>query len=197
MLTFAEILQDPTILDSFTWEQAVELQCSGCGGVTTPKKYHVLRAVKAGRTTYFCSRPCTNHARLLAAIVERQGVPGRVCVVCTMWTPLVKMTAKGRGRVCMKCKREEPGQRFAILKAKAKLKGWPFTLTETEFGTFLGRPCFYCGDPMTGLDRVNSLLGYQTGNVVAACGACNFGKSNMGQADFLAHCRRIVAFQVT
>jgi len=67
-------------------------------------------------------------------------------------------------------------------------------LTEAEFGARLGKPCFYCGDPSTGLDRVDSLLGYRVGNVVPACGACNFGKSNMAQADFLAHARKIVAF---
>lgn len=194
MLTFAEIQANPRLLDPFKWEDPVLLQCSGCGNGATPRKCHVLRAICAGRTTYFCSRSCTNHGRFVEAVVIRDEIPGRVCITCTTWVPLVKMTAKGRGRVCMKCNRDKPEQQFAILKAKAKIKGWPFTLTEVEFRALLGKPCFYCGDPSTGLDRVDSLLGYQAGNIVSACGICNFGKSNMTQAGFLAHVHRVVAF---
>lgn len=42
-----------------------------------------------------------------------------------------------------------------------------------------------------GIDRIDSAVGYQEGNIVPCCGRCNWMKSDMSQSDFLAQAKRI------
>lgn len=87
----------------------------------------------------------------------------------------------------------------------AKMRGLPWNLTNEDFFRLIVQPCVYCGDACsnerpdpagggvfnyTGLDRINSRLGYVNGNVAACCTRCNFAKRDMELADFAEWARQ-------
>ena len=77
---------------------------------------------------------------------------------------------------------------FNKVKYEAKTRRKSFTLTFTQFLTFVGRDCFYCGAKITwfphakrvgrnyNLDRKNNARGYENNNCVTCCGRCNRAK---------------------
>jgi hypothetical protein len=46
-----------------------------------------------------------------------------------------------------------------------------------------------------GVDRRNSLIGYELSNCVSCCSVCNYMKLDTGEGTFLEHCKKIVNFQ--
>lgn len=89
-------------------------------------------------------------------------------------------------------------------------------IDKTTFLDLLYRDCTYCGTSpanryesherfgpvqyrgvpriyrYTGLDRVNSSVGYTSDNVTPCCGKCNLAKRDLTVGDFFQHIRRIV-----
>lgn len=196
MLTFAQLKTNPELLAPFQWLEKVEVVCSReeCSAVFSKRKVHILKALATGRDSFFCSRACVNHARLEGAIEVRDGMKGRVCTACKAWKRLAEMDAKGRARICMRCKRQTPDQVFWTTRSKAKFKGWEFSLTREQFDALVGRPCFYCDASSSGLDRQDPSKGYVPENVVPCCPQCNFGKSDASVSEFIGHCRKIAEF---
>ena len=95
---------------------------------------------------------------------------------------------------------------FADLKARAKNRGIPFSLTKDETYSVITKDCFYCGQPPSqvtkkkrykgefihsGLDRVCSRLPYSSDNIVACCIVCNVMKNTFSFSMFLQQIRRI------
>ncbi len=77
------------------------------------------------------------------------------------------------------------GGRFSHAKSQAKQREIEFTLTKEQFGIAISKPCFYCDNLLgqksvsgSGLDRLDSNLGYTESNVVSCCIICNQMKSN-------------------
>lgn len=73
--------------------------------------------------------------------------------------------------------------RFTDSKREAKKRGIEWGLSFEEFCSFQGLPCAYCKDYRTpetrcGLDRLDSDLGYEIGNVCPCCTDCNLMKGN-------------------
>lgn len=66
-----------------------------------------------------------------------------------------------------------------------------------EIAEIMQKPCEYCGSSKkySGLDRVDSSLGYIKGNVVPACAPCNLGKHVMSVQQYIAHCKKVIAHQ--
>ena len=62
-------------------------------------------------------------------------------------------------------------------KHRAKRRGVEWSLTDDEFANIRGKDCHYCAGELnptgSGLDRMDSDLGYTIGNVVPCCKACN------------------------
>jgi hypothetical protein len=107
--------------------------------------------------------------------------------------------------------------------SKLKARGWDFHLTLPELKAIAKLPCAYCGkepsniyrvkykidgkyqridDPSltirySGLDRIDSSLGYTYGNVVPCCGECNGMKSNHSLDQFFVLLERIRAHNPT
>lgn len=90
--------------------------------------------------------------------------------------------------------------------ANARLRKLPFELTREQFLHLVVQPCVYCGDALgnvhvsrhgtgdfryTGLDRVDSSLGYTLSNAAPCCRVCNVAKSNLPVGDFLAWADRL------
>lgn len=68
-----------------------------------------------------------------------------------------------------------PYKRF--LACQVKPRKLECTLDKTTYESFAVQPCFYCGGPMTGLDRLDPAKGYSLTNCVPACRRCNARKS--------------------
>lgn len=54
--------------------------------------------------------------------------------------------------------------------------------------------CFYCSaapSPLNGVDRMDSFQGYQDGNCVACCAACNRMKRSLDPRTFVARCSAV------
>lgn len=88
-------------------------------------------------------------------------------------------------------------------RASAKKRGLKFNLTDLEFSWLMSMNCHYCGREKSnettgfkgirysGVDRVDSDMGYVSGNVVPCCAVCNRMKLNHGYNEFISHIKRI------
>lgn len=87
-----------------------------------------------------------------------------------------------------------------------------FTLTLEEFAQLLECRCHYCGiAPSTtarpspsgltflynGIDRIDSSVGYVSGNARSCCWTCNRMKSSLSESAFIEHVTRIANRQPT
>lgn len=90
-----------------------------------------------------------------------------------------------------------PNGRWISYRAGARNRDIPFELTPEQFAQFWRRPCTYCGEAVEtiGLDRIDNARGYELGNVAPCCAPCNRAKAARPAVDFLAHCRRVTAWQ--
>jgi hypothetical protein len=80
---------------------------------------------------------------------------------------------------------------------------WPWSLTLEEFKDIVGKPCHYCGGApsmktkvgglvRSGIDRIDSLVGYEAGNCVPCCATCNLMKGTRTVDEFITQLRRIL-----
>lgn len=99
----------------------------------------------------------------------------------------------------------------------AKKRGISFELTDNDFYYIIQQPCSYCGREKcnsvswerkrilttkekldfhyTGIDRIDSSIGYTLNNSVPCCKICNYAKNDLPIKDFEEWIRIIVAFQ--
>lgn len=99
-------------------------------------------------------------------------------------------------------------QVYATYKCSAKKHGRIFEIEISEFRDMASKDCHYCGKSpsnrqyrmyggrkveytYSGLDRVDSSLGYFMRNLVPCCGECNKAKNNLPLTDFYAMVKRI------
>lgn len=79
-----------------------------------------------------------------------------------------------------------------------------FDLSSDDFKLLVGSECYYCGTlgsnvrkyrgtevRINGIDREDNSIGYQLGNVVPCCRACNSGKGTLTKDEFIALATRI------
>lgn len=99
-------------------------------------------------------------------------------------------------------------------KRGAKNREIDFNITPEMALYFFKQNCYYCGQEpsnvfllqrtmvngktftYSGIDRIDSLKGYEEGNMVSCCKWCNFSKNNRDQKDFLEWTERLYNFQV-
>lgn len=90
------------------------------------------------------------------------------------------------------------------MKANARNRKLEWSLKDEITLEFMKRDCVYCGSPpanvsrtrgekfsYTGLDRLDSSVGYTIDNVVPACFDCNNAKRQMDFATFLDWTRKV------
>jgi hypothetical protein len=100
---------------------------------------------------------------------------------------------------------------YANYKCLARRRKINFQLTKEEFREIINQNCFYCNKSpsnidgkyfttgsylYSGIDRIDSNLGYIIGNVVPCCKICNVMKSNLSKNDFLNHIKQIYHFNI-
>lgn len=82
-----------------------------------------------------------------------------------------------------------------------------YSLSEEKFNELIVGKCFYCGDRFTnikkgqgktsgdfiytGIDRIDSSLGYTESNSVSCCWMCNNMKNNTNIEIFISHIHKI------
>jgi hypothetical protein len=84
--------------------------------------------------------------------------------------------------------------RFSKIRNGARQRNLSWSLTLEDLSQFWQQPCTYCGVALetVGLDRVDSRLGYEMGNVVACCSMCNTMKHEYSLESWLAQMQRIM-----
>ena len=95
---------------------------------------------------------------------------------------------------------------FGNYKNNAKNKNISFCLNEIEFRNLITNKCYYCGtEPKqiydkksingafiyNGIDRIDSLKGYELNNVRSCCKQCNYLKTNYSEKEFLTIIKNI------
>lgn len=88
--------------------------------------------------------------------------------------------------------------RFSNLKATAKVRNIPVSLTLVEYNALThDAVCRYCAGSLPlyggGVDRINNTEGYLLGNCVPCCSTCNMMKGELSKSAFLEHIRTILS----
>lgn len=109
------------------------------------------------------------------------------------------------------CTLESTIKRVLCMRRHSAIKRGLTWSISTELGTALLKSnCYYCDTPpfheMTsyardighlygGIDRIDSSLGYEDGNVRPCCINCNLAKSDMTDNQFREWCQKVASFQ--
>ncbi len=179
-----------------------------CGCAVRPdlsgKKFHRLLAVRPGEnkgqfTTWVCACDCGNEA-----IIDTYSLTSGATKSCGCYKREVS-SVNGKKR------RKEYGLAafntiLSGYKTRARTKGLSFELSRDEFKNIIQGDCFYCGAlaahrpcldskhggfSYSGIDRLDSSLGYTIENSVPCCTRCNRGKLDLSIDDFLAWIVRV------
>jgi hypothetical protein len=86
-----------------------------------------------------------------------------------------------------------PKNLFQSYKKSAKKRGLSFKLTFSEFLSFGGKDCNYCGEEFDRirLDRIDNSIGYIITNVTPCCFMCNKIKGSQRQDAFMNKIEKI------
>lgn len=89
---------------------------------------------------------------------------------------------------------KDPKFIFNRLKRNAKQRNIFFNIDLDFFMSLWEQNCTYCGDKVytAGIDRIDSSIGYVSGNCVRCCFICNKAKNNLSVGDFINHCKKIL-----
>lgn len=87
----------------------------------------------------------------------------------------------------------KPENRFKKYKRSAEVRGFEWKLTREQFMAFWQLPCVHCGSAIKtiGLDRIDSNLPYQEGNIEPCCSVCNAMKSDSPTVSWYEHMEKI------
>jgi len=128
-------------------------------------------------------------------------------------------TARQIGKIKTKRTPKESSEHYFYLREKSRAirYGREWTISKEETISLIYDNCKYCkrapytksnllknmglnqkrleGAVITrnGIDRIDSSLGYVSGNVVTCCNQCNTMKLDYVESDFIAHCKLIAA----
>jgi hypothetical protein len=85
--------------------------------------------------------------------------------------------------------------KFKCYKYWAKQRNKEFELIFEEFSEIINKNCIYCGqEPLNGIDRFDSSIGYIKENCVPCCTKCNNAKHDMTIEEFKTHIAKIYSF---
>lgn len=88
-----------------------------------------------------------------------------------------------------------PLRRFNRSKRKCFREERAWKITFQEYERIIDNPCHYCGQKHdecgTGLDRIDSSIGYTLDNVVSCCGVCNMMKQSFDFEVFINYIQKI------
>ena len=83
-------------------------------------------------------------------------------------------------------------------RSRAANRSLSWSLPKDDAVSIVRSSCVYCGlTPAKGIDRIDSALGYETGNVQACCWTCNRAKSDLPTDKFAVWLKRLSYYQVS
>jgi len=83
---------------------------------------------------------------------------------------------------------------FSIFCSAAKKRNLVNELTLEHWLHLRSMPCGYCGGETTGVDRIDSSIGYVPSNVTAACERCNKMKGSQSAGEWYAQIDRVLQY---
>jgi len=90
--------------------------------------------------------------------------------------------------------------RYKCLLTNARTRSIEVRITQEEFAEIISAPCFYCGGLLpeagSGVDRIDSQIGYVIGNCRPCCYICNLAKSDLTETEFKSWVERIYSHYV-
>lgn len=117
---------------------------------------------------------------------EDKNIVGKICCMCKRMLSIDNFhknssAADGYHGTCKYCSVHSLTGRYNIYKKGARSRGLDFLLSQDEFDFITQEPCYYCGEysnnyfgkQYSGIDRINSSMGYIEDNVVPCCTMCN------------------------
>ena len=102
---------------------------------------------------------------------------------------------KDREAALIKGRKTDGFKMFLRYADSARKRRITFYLTPIDFDVFIKSTCVYCGMVSTGVDRIDSKIGYIRANVVPCCGMCNMSKYTYSAQEFVIHSIRIAKHQ--
>jgi len=105
------------------------------------------------------------------------------CIKCK------SIRAQGREQTVRdRARRRTPESRYYVLHTNAKVRNLDVTITLEKYKNLISSHCFYCGGVLpetgSGIDRIDSKVGYVEGNCRPCCGQCNRAKTDMTESEF-------------
>lgn len=136
---------------------------------------------------------------------QNGNIIGHICSCCKTMLPINNFyrdskTADGYSNICKTCMVYSVQARYQMYRFGAKKRNLEFELTRDEFEAITSMPCHYCGEysseylgkKYSGVDRINSLIGYTHNNVVPCCTMCNRMKLDYTTSDWLSKMAQIL-----
>lgn len=137
---------------------------------------------------------------------DQQGnIIQKLCPMCKEFKsvtefPINHRKVDGYSEYCSDCLNYSLKRRYSRYIKRAKDYNMKFELSKTEFDYITKQPCHYCGDysaeyqgnKINGIDRVDSKLGYITGNIVPCCTICNRMKLDYEEEEWIKHMKQIL-----
>jgi hypothetical protein len=120
-----------------------------------------------------------------------------------------KKKSKNRDKLFIENKKIHEKDRAGLIciyhdyRSRSKKKNHEFELSVDYFSEIVKSNCSYCGSPpeqkkrkgnlvdANGIDRIDSSIGYVTGNIVPCCYMCNRMKSDHDLEEFKSHVKKI------
>lgn len=136
-------------------------------------------------------------------ITVRCNVCGRIFQ--TTWK-VFRAPSTGRCKNCKACMGKEMSKkqtqktgftqkqrlRISAIKFGAKKRNIPYKLSDEQVVDLISKPCVYCGEQISqGIDRIDSMKGYEIDNCVPCCAVCNRMKNNYSLDFFRQHIKQI------
>lgn len=160
----------------------------------------------SGRVSQYCSRSCKNkfkHAKKNPTGLGKCLECGKEIILhfnkngetknrfCSQYCGNKYHKKINKDRIYLQ--RNTPERRYNVYMHGALTRNIEFNLTLEEFKTFWNQPCYYCGDNIEGIgiDRINSLEGYNIKNCVSCCSFCNTMKLDHSPSDFFSQISKI------
>lgn len=136
---------------------------------------------------------------------ENGNITGRICQCCKRMLPVNEYyrnsyTADGYSGVCKYCQAHSLQGRYNMYRKGAKTRNLDFSLTRDEFDLVTSKVCYYCGEysgsyfdkKYSGIDRINSSIGYNMSNIVPCCEMCNRMKLDYDLDIWIAKMKKIL-----
>ena len=154
-------------------------------------------------------------------LVESSDLQEKTCTICCFVFSMADFVGQKEGVItksCIRCRNDNKKQdvkrdkvhrealariadqkldrKYHIYQKSAKERNIAFELSKESFLEITTKKCFYCDETEnSGIDRLDSLVGYTITNIVSCCKMCNYLKGALDVVTFLRRVEHILSYQ--